>query len=59
MQRKELVVRPTAMALALMKAAEDFLRKYPDRQLSEAISNWQPRRSLKREPVWSVTRKGK
>lgn len=59
MQRKEMVVRETAMALALKVAAIDYLIKNPGNKLSEAISSWQPKRALKREPTWSVTRKGK
>ena len=59
MQRKDMVTRQTVMALALLKAALDYLSKNPGSQLSAAISTWEPKRSLKREPTWSVTRKVK
>lgn len=56
MQRKQLIVRPTAMATALVDAAVDFLDK--GGTLPPAITGWLPSRAVKREPTWSVKRAG-
>ncbi len=55
-QRKDLIVRPTAMAQALIEAATRHLED-PDNQLSAAIRSWKPSRALKREPTWTVSRR--
>ena len=54
MQRKPLIVRETAIAAAMMDAATAVIRK--GGTLPDIVANYVPRRALKREPTWSVTR---
>lgn len=57
-ERKPVLVRPTAMALAMVDAAMEWL-SVRERKLPPAITEWLPSRALKREPTWTVTRRSK
>lgn len=57
-ERKPVIVRPTAMSLAMVDAAMEWL-SVRENKLPPAITEWLPSRALKREAAWSVTKRKK